>query len=68
MEEGEFDNIDIYTELFQIEMTATTSEISKKYRKLSLKCHPDLFPDDAAKGMSSVSCRSVLFPLCSRSS
>jgi curved DNA-binding protein CbpA len=51
MEEGEFDSIDIYTELFQIEITASTSEIGKKFRKLSLKCHPDLFPDDRSKGL-----------------
>jgi curved DNA-binding protein CbpA len=48
-EEGEFDHINIYEELFQVEMTAEASIIQKKYRKLSLTCHPDLFPDDEAK-------------------
>jgi curved DNA-binding protein CbpA len=48
-EEGEFDHINIYEEFFQVEMTAEANIIQKKYRKLSLTCHPDLFPNDEVK-------------------
>jgi DnaJ-class molecular chaperone len=48
-EAGEFDHINIYEVYFQVEMTAEASLIQKKYRKLSLTCHPDLFPNDEAK-------------------
>jgi curved DNA-binding protein CbpA len=48
-EAGEFDHINVYEEYFQVEMNAEASLIQKKFRKLSLTCHPDLFPNDDAK-------------------
>jgi len=49
LEEGEFDHINIYQEYFQVDMTVESTVIQKKFRKLSLTCHPDLFPNDEAK-------------------
>jgi len=46
--EDEFDNVNIY-EFFGVEITADTKLIEKKYRKASLTCHPDLFPNDDKK-------------------
>lgn len=41
-----------YYEILHLEPTASTSEISKSYRKLALKCHPDKHPDDKKACMS----------------
>jgi len=47
--EGEFDHINIYEEYFKVDMTVEASVVQKKFRKLSLTCHPDLYPNDEAK-------------------
>jgi len=47
-EDGEFDNVDIY-KYFSVESNSELSVIKKNYRKATLKCHPDHFPNDEAK-------------------
>jgi DnaJ-class molecular chaperone len=48
MEEEEFDGVDIYA-FFGVEITADVALINKKFRKVSLTCHPDHFPGDKEK-------------------